>query len=79
MAGRTGQDQRERPLVQQQRTDGLIFILLMLAAVAAVVSTPGHLFGMPQAFGSLIETAATPGIAAAAGAVGDVQLLDISP
>ncbi|MEA2769448.1 MAG: hypothetical protein QOD93_2410 [Acetobacteraceae bacterium] len=70
---------REEPTMQEQRTDGLIYTMLVLAAAAAIFSSPEHPSGLIQQVESLMLTASISDATMAAAALGDVRVLDVPP
>jgi len=65
--------------MREQRTDGLICVLLVLATVAAILSSPQQLGGPIRQFGWMMLAASVPDAAIAAGALGDVRYFDVPP
>jgi hypothetical protein len=65
--------------MRKQRTDGLIYILLVLATAAAILSSPQQFGGAIRQFGWLMIAASVPDAAIAAGALGDVRYFEVPP
>jgi hypothetical protein len=65
--------------MQERRTDGLICVLLVITAAAAVLSSLERPDGFVEQARSLMFPVSVTGVTIAAGALGDVRYLDVPP
>jgi hypothetical protein len=65
--------------MREQRTDGLICVLLVLATGAAILSSPQQFGGAIRQFGWLMLAASVSDAAIEAGALGDIRYFDVPP